>query len=892
MQITSITVEGVGKFAARSQLKGLGPGVNVLSAGNEAGKSTIFKAVRACLFDRHNSKTSELRKLSCDGAQLPVTITIGFEQAGESYSITKSFLRSASAALIRGGSVIARNHEADEQVWEILGLSSGPRDDAAYGLLWVKQGESFKAPEPSEEATSALNAIIQAEVGDLVGGERARLAMKDLDEELGAFVTESTGRAKAGGPLASSQAHLKKVDEDLADDGKRLAVLEGQFTTLASKRRERAKLSDPEELRRMEDGLAAAEKGVRDADAAEAALKGASSAEIAAKATLDRLTGMVDDFRRRADRIDGNRRRAAEIAAELEPIDVKEGASRDFIARARKEIENLDGQAASNDRRERKLSHLAGVIEQTAKREALARLLATLEDFAERQAENAAGLANNKATGEASKRIDELEREILGLTARLEASAASVSVLLGSEASNQVHVGDRVISRDEQFSAVEPLVVKVGAIASVTISPPKNFGAADHKKLQNAQGERAKLAADAGVNSIAEFRATRERRSLLETEALGLQAEFKALGVAEKSPAAAIESLKVRLAGIDQNVAEAVSACEADRLPSADEIAREQDEARRDREAERTQRNKLHGAIDAQNTILAGLASTKGRFQGERAALATQLHADLAILPDGQREALLAKSQEDLDVTRRDHEIKAAALEDRRRQSPDADEIERRRNQVKRLSLALNGQKERLGGLDKEIANIEGQIENAGGDGLGEKVDELRQIRDLASRDVERIEGRVKTLQLLKSVIDECYCEQQDRLQAPLRRHLKPYLNDVFPLSDIELGEGFTIDGLKRNGANAEDFKRLSDGTQEQIAVLVRLAMGAMLCERGDPAPIILDDALVFSDDERIEQMFDALTRAGEIQQVIVLTCRSRAFSRLGGNMLSIETMA
>jgi uncharacterized protein YhaN len=86
----------------------------------------------------------------------------------------------------------------------------------------------------------------------------------------------------------------------------------------------------------------------------------------------------------------------------------------------------------------------------------------------------------------------------------------------------------------------------------------------------------------------------------------------------------------------------------------------------------------------------------------------------------------------------------------------------------------------------------------------------------------------------------------------------------------------------------ASDSDRLSYGTQEQIAVLVRLAMGAMLGERGQPVPIILDDALVFSDDDRIEQMFDALTRAGQKQQVIVLTCRTRAFAALGGRPLSI----
>ena len=103
-------------------------------------------------------------------------------------------------------------------------------------------------------------------------------------------------------------------------------------------------------------------------------------------------------------------------------------------------------------------------------------------------------------------------------------------------------------------------------------------------------------------------------------------------------------------------------------------------------------------------------------------------------------------------------------------------------------------------------------------------------------------------------------------------------------------GDGFSIAGIKRDGPAAETFERLSTGTQEQIADLVRLAMRAMICERGQPVPIILDDALVFSDDDRIEQMFDALNRAGQEQQVIVLTCRTRAFTALGGRQLSIAS--
>jgi hypothetical protein len=132
-----------------------------------------------------------------------------------------------------------------------------------------------------------------------------------------------------------------------------------------------------------------------------------------------------------------------------------------------------------------------------------------------------------------------------------------------------------------------------------------------------------------------------------------------------------------------------------------------------------------------------------------------------------------------------------------------------------------------------------------------------------------------------------CLAESRERYYEPVRRHLRPYLNELFPGAELELGDGFTIAGMKRS--RSESFKRLSGGTQEQIAVLVRLAIGTLLAERDSNVPIILDDALVYCDDDRINLMFDALSRAGKHQQIIVLTCRLRSFAPLGGHTLRVQ---
>jgi AAA domain len=171
MLIKALSVEGVGRFSTPVQVDGFGDGVNVLAAGNEVGKSTLFKAIRTCLFCRHDSRTQDIRDIGSDGSQLSATVQIAFEQNGRAYVIRKAFLRSPSATLTQDGREIARSKQADEAIWDILGVSPGSGralDDGAFGLLWVGQGASFTTPVLGAGASSMLNAAIESEVGALI----------------------------------------------------------------------------------------------------------------------------------------------------------------------------------------------------------------------------------------------------------------------------------------------------------------------------------------------------------------------------------------------------------------------------------------------------------------------------------------------------------------------------------------------------------------------------------------------------------------------------------------------------------------------------------------------------------------------------------------------------
>jgi uncharacterized protein YhaN len=74
----------------------------------------------------------------------------------------------------------------------------------------------------------------------------------------------------------------------------------------------------------------------------------------------------------------------------------------------------------------------------------------------------------------------------------------------------------------------------------------------------------------------------------------------------------------------------------------------------------------------------------------------------------------------------------------------------------------------------------------------------------------------------------------------------------------------------------------LSFGAREQMGVISRLAYADLLKEAGRPTLVILDDALVHSDDQRLAQMKRVLFDAAQRHQVLLFTCHPAAWRDMG----------
>ena len=89
----------------------------------------------------------------------------------------------------------------------------------------------------------------------------------------------------------------------------------------------------------------------------------------------------------------------------------------------------------------------------------------------------------------------------------------------------------------------------------------------------------------------------------------------------------------------------------------------------------------------------------------------------------------------------------------------------------------------------------------------------------------------------------------------------------------ITLGEDFSVSAAAQGENTLYGTLWRSDGTVDQLYLALRLAVAEELTPE---APLVLDDAFVRFDDQRLAQAVQILQQTGETKQVILFTCQRR----------------
>jgi uncharacterized protein YhaN len=293
-------------------------------------------------------------------------------------------------------------------------------------------------------------------------------------------------------------------------------------------------------------------------------------------------------------------------------------------------------------------------------------------------------------------------------------------------------------------------------------------------------------------------------------------------------------------------------------------------------------------AVDRTGQIATGKTLAAGKAEAAAVAAAGQankLDAALRDLPardPAAEEERLAR----LDVDAAEAEARLAQLSGA---APDITRLQARHERLKGIAEQAVAQAARL---RADISNLDGRIAARGEEGVEEMLEDLRGRLAVARETLNRVLFEKDVLIRLRDALEAARKAARETYFAPVAAELRPLLADLWDEADlIWSDETLLPEALVRKGTE-EPIDVLSGGTQEQIAFLVRLAFARLLARSGRHAPLILDDALVYSDDDRIARLFDALHAAAGDLQIIVLSCRQRAFRELGAPSLGFERLA
>ncbi len=484
--------------------------------------------------------------------------------------------------------------------------------------------------------------------------------------------------------------------------------------------------------------------------------------------------------------------------------------------------------------------------------------------------------------------MDTAERRRRDCEVRLQVAAPAVT--FAPEEGRAVRAPDGApVAAAQAHRVVSKSRYVLDGFGAVVIEP--GGGAADlESELRQAQAALDAVLRDCGAASEAEARQAYAERQRIEAELKLLTARFEALvpdGIeAARGRLRAAEAAVARLAaaiatasgGGDQASASTVeddgedadeksllAALEQARRASAT-ADRALDAARREGEASALRRVKAESDLD------------HARRQAER--LAEEAQAAEATRPRATLVEELARADEDREAKRGRLALKAHELGE-----DGAKTAELRRSAAERTLRQITATVQQL---RDETIGLEAEVRVAGGSGLGEAIQLLgEQIADLERRRTQvALEADASRL-LYKTLLD-AQRTARERWLGPIKTRVAPFMKLIHPESDIDLDEEtLELKGLTRAGV-AERFDRLSAGAREQVAVVTRLALAQVLKHGGHPATVILDDALVNTDEIRLERMHHVLREAARDLQVVVLTCRERDFRGLGAPMFRV----
>ena len=884
-------------------------GVIVLYGPNRQGKSSLVKALRACLMDYASTTNSKALTDSYPrGSGEKPTVTITFHHAGTSYRIKKYFGTNKSELASRTSSGDWRVEtttasDAHDRVCEMAGGNDSEK--GLHQLLWLTQAE-FRLPAPTK-----FDANVQARLRGILGVLQTPLDDRFLDAIREQWNQWHSGQRKAGkkhpikdgcrlaqdlGKLVEAEAKLEQSDSQFRDleiqirQASELEVMRSELTrrwseqTRESRRceeeRERCqfriaarRLAEERYQNAKKERTAAIEEDRRRIEVVQR-LAEAEKDVLPAKRSVDDFVQIMEKHKRTSDLMRQSlgearkeqrilQQRADRVATKLKAID-----NVDQIKVARAELERAESITREIDSTKNFLTH-----NPVPEKKGLDELKANhLRIFKLKAARDAASMTLRivPQTGAPAAQLaldGEPPRSLPG-------SPAPLGFSVRRQAELEIPGWGRVeLGRGTGGGSLDQIERDLIACEHFHDSELASYGiAADEPD-----------AFDQLLRQVADHESKNK-------ELLAREKEFK------KSFPKGIEPLRRRVLGLETKLKD-------DSKIGPEEVGAMPE----DRDGlDRLQANLgsevsiLSARILSLEKDLEAVDANSSRGQAEVANAKERL-AGFEATVKNRREELERLRTEDLIKDRLDlARVALLAAEDLLRDSELTAEESTVDDRLATSKEAVNAIEKQIREIEEKYNRIKGRLEGSEGlhgerAALGAKVDELTRLTK--SQKLER-----DAVDRLYELFEECREKQLGTLMGPIHDRVLNWMRvlDIGDYKEVRFSDAFLPDKLvRRDGTGEIGIGEESTGAQEQIGMLVRVALGSLLTKTDEPAVAVLDDPLTHCDVGRLNKMRGILRRASEGDakltppagplQILLLTCHPEWFRDDRATVIDLE---
>ncbi len=887
MILHSLTVANWRSLLTSVELGPLSDRLNVIHAPNGTGKSSLFEAMRRCLFDAHQVSGEEIEAVRPWGRSLAPKVQVEFTQSGVRYRAEKTFLDGASAHLFRfeNGKFqpLADSRNADTKLREIIVASDAPGRGLSkhehWGLaevLWAPQG-ALHLDSLSSSATENLRAAL----GVQLTGESGTLLEELLEERYQTYFT------KGGKPRTGKQAAP-------------ILALESEHETAAAERQQRLEHQQrfEETSRAVEDARQKRGQARFEADAlresvaqtsqqAETYLRLQSEleqkrlTEQAAKERFDAIGNsleLIGSARAEIGQLQGAIQSGEALVGDL-AVELQKAT--DAVDAARGKRDEARRQRSSLDERTTEVEDARAFVEDSKAHQSLAARVEKLKQFEadlkKRREERAALVAPDDKTIHAVRKclaaIEVAEAALRASLMHLTVQPKKKTTIhrKSPDESQTVMPGEKAT-----FSGSPDVRIEIKGFGTIHASGPEGDAETHQEALQEAKKKLTKLTQPYGTQDPDRLQVVRGQASEFDLKIEQLENK-----IAELLDDESADDLNPQLAELNARIQERLGRFPAwkNQPPIISDL----------RSALEKQRKAVESAIETTEDAFDkaqsfAQAEQKRQGQADSGLKNARLNLDAAkvrlgdLTKDGRSDETRAHDRQDALMAWEAAKVKAKDCETKLNEIPG--DPQKTLQKLERQLAAL--EKTEAEARDEEN-QAEGRLQNLAGEGAYSKLAACEEhLADLNMR-IRREKLRMDATRLLYDTVAACKAAVVAAVAAPVERTATSMLGRIAGprLGAVCLTEKFVPAGVRPEiAAGPVELTNLSGGEQEQLFLIIRLALGQVLAKE-ERQLVVLDDVLNATDTGRLARVLTLLEECADRLQIVILTCHPERYRGL-----------